>query len=131
MNIVNKYESPLVLKGIEITEASFKKQTTDVNDLELRLDVGREVKSIEHNTYEVIWETTISEKDDMLSVYVKTRGVFYTEQENLDMIDRNTIAIMFPYVRSYISLLSTQPGMQPIVLPAMNILAMMQDKANR
>ena len=33
----------------------------------------------------------------------------------------NTVAIMFPYLRSEISLLTAQPGMAPIVIPPLNI----------
>ena len=45
----------------------------------------------------------------------------------MDIIEKNTIAIMFPYIRSYISMITTQPGMNPIVLPQMNIAAMVND----
>ena len=38
---------------------------------------------------------------------------------------------MFPYIRSYISIITTQPGMAPIVLPAMNIIAMINDQKNK
>ena len=38
---------------------------------------------------------------------------------------------MFPYIRSYISSITTQPGMSPIVLPAMNIVAMVNDQKNK
>ncbi len=34
---------------------------------------------------------------------------------------------MFPFVRSYITLLTTQPGMEPIVLPAINVLSLVKD----
>lgn len=56
------------------------------------------------------------------------RGVFITEQENNDLLEKNTIAIMFPYIRSYISSITTQPGMTPIVLPAINIVALINDQ---
>ena len=44
------------------------------------------------------------------------------------MLEKNTLAIMFPYLRSYISIITTQPGMNPIVLPAMNIIALVNDQ---
>lgn len=56
------------------------------------------------------------------------RGVFITEQENNGLLEKNTIAIMFPYIRSYISSITTQPGMTPIVLPAINIVALINDQ---
>lgn len=38
---------------------------------------------------------------------------------------------IFPYIRSYISIITTQPGMPPIVLPAMNIIAMVNDQKGK
>ena len=55
-------------------------------------------------------------------------AIFETKQENQMLIERNTLAIMFPYFRSYVSTLTTQPGMTPIVLPAMNIMTMLAQK---
>lgn len=44
------------------------------------------------------------------------------------LIKRNAISIMFPYLRSEVTLLTSQPGMVPIVLPPLNINNLM-DKA--
>jgi len=44
------------------------------------------------------------------------------------LIERNTIAIMFPYRRSQISLLSTQPGVEPIVIPPINVNKLIKEK---
>lgn len=38
---------------------------------------------------------------------------------------------MFPYIRSYISIITTQPGMPPVVLRAMNIIAMINDQKGK
>ena len=59
---------------------------------------------------------------------VKGRAIFNTQQENMSILERNAIAILFPYIRSYISTITTQPGMAPILLPAMNIVAMLNDQ---
>ena len=45
----------------------------------------------------------------------------------LRLIKENGVAILFPYLRSEITLLTTQPGFQPIVLPAVNIAKMFQN----
>ena len=42
----------------------------------------------------------------------------YEMEENI--IKNNTVAIMFPFIRSQVTLLTTQPGMTPIVLPPIN-----------
>lgn len=42
----------------------------------------------------------------------------YSREEAI--INANTVAIMFPFFRSQVTLLTSQPGMTPIVLPAIN-----------
>jgi preprotein translocase subunit SecB len=37
------------------------------------------------------------------------------------LINKNAVAIMFPYIRSQITLLTSQPEMKPIVIPPINI----------
>ena len=106
MNIATNYESPLVLKNIMITEGTFKRSEDSLEDVELR----------------------VADPQGKLSVFVKGMAIFETEQKTRTLIERNTLAIMFPYFRSYVSTLTTQPGMMPIVLPAMNIIAMLTEK---
>ena len=128
MEIRSKYESPLVLEKIEIIESTFRKKDEPLEGLELGVQVERSLKKMSDNDYEVILETTVSDKDEKVFVNVKGRAIFSTQQENMDILEKNTIAIMFPYIRSYISIITTQPGMNPIVLPAMNIVAMVNDQ---
>lgn len=128
MEINTKYSSPLVLKSIEIFESTFRKKDSNLDGIELGLKVEHQVLEVEEDIYEIVLNTSVMDEEERLFVNVKTKAVFQTEQENRDMIEKNTIAIMFPYVRSYVSLITTQPGMSPIVLPAMNIIAMINDQ---
>lgn len=52
-------------------------------------------------------------------------GFSFKEVESLDEIPNyfyaNSIAILFPYVRAFISTLTLQANYQPIVLPTMNL----------
>ena len=43
------------------------------------------------------------------------------------LIQKNAVAIMMPYVRSQLTLLTSQPGVDPIVMPPLNINAMLDD----
>ena len=125
MNITTNYESPLVLKTIMITEGTFKRTEGTLDDVELRVNVSHNVERISEQEYKITLELSVADPEGKLSVFVKGMAVFETEQENQMLIERNTLAIMFPYFRSYVSTLTTQPGMTPIVLPAMNIMAML------
>lgn len=46
------------------------------------------------------------------------------------MMRQNAVAIIFPYVRSQISLLTAQPEMTPLVLPPFNVAQMVMDAMN-
>ncbi|MCD8361333.1 MAG: Preprotein translocase subunit SecB, partial [Lachnospiraceae bacterium] len=58
---------------------------------------------------------------------------FDTEEElsedlKMKLINKNTVSIMMPYLRSEVSLLTAQPGMDCVVLPIFNVNNMMEDK---
>lgn len=92
------------------------------------VQVERSLKKISDKVFEVLLETTVSDEDEKVFVNVKGKAIFSTEQENMGILEKNMIAIMFPYIRSYISIITTQPGMNPIALPAMNIVAIVNDQ---
>lgn len=125
MNFRNDYQSPLKLNKLEIIEASFKNDAQE-ESLELGLSANREINELGNNQYEILLSVFVADKDQKLSVMVKSRGIFETEDATKGLIERNAIAIMFPYMRSYISLLTTQPSMAPIVIPAINIVSLVE-----
>ena len=128
MNIKTDYESPLVLKNIIITEGHFKRNEDSLENLELKVGVSHDVERLSEREYQITLELNVADPEEKLSVFVKGMAIFETKQENQMLIERNTLAIMFPYFRSYVSTLTTQPGMTPIVLPAMNIMTMLAQK---
>ena len=128
MRITTNYESPLVLKNIMITDGIFKRTEDSLENVELRVNVAHNIEQLSEVEYKITLELSVADPEGKLSGCVKGMAVFETEQENKMLIERNTIAIMFPYFRSYVSTLTTQPGMTPIVLPAMNIVAMLAQK---
>ena len=128
MRITTNYESPLVLKNIMITDGIFKRTEDSLENVELRVNVAHNIEQLSEVEYKITLELSVADPEGKLSVFVKGMAVFETEQENKMLIERNTIAIMFPYFRSYVSTITTQPGMTPIVLPAMNIVAMLAQK---
>ena len=51
-------------------------------------------------------------------------GVFEVEGGLTDsnaFLRDNAVAILFPYMRSQITLLTSQPGLEPVIIPALNI----------
>ena len=59
-------------------------------------------------------------------VEVSCKGVFkFEEVNNFDEIPdffyRNSIAILFPYLRAYVSMVTTQANVPGIILPTLNL----------
>lgn len=79
------------------------------------------------NQVKIVIDTIISSDIESISLSLQTIGIFEIDPKNIDeetkkyILTRNTVAIMFPFIRSQISLLTTQPGVQPILLQPIDV----------
>lgn len=70
------------------------------------------------------------EKRDEYSFEIQASGFFsYEGDANDSIIQQNAVAIVMPYIRSEVSILTAQPGVDPIVLPPFNIVEMMGENS--
>lgn len=71
------------------------------------------------------------ENKDIYSLSCSLVGKFEVDgglsEENVPLRD-NAIAILFPYLRSEITLLTSQPGMSPLVIPPINIKRLLESE---
>ena len=77
----------------------------------------------------VVHLNVLGEKEDEYKFQVSASGYFTLGSVDCkDLIMRqNAVAIIFPYIRSHISLLTAQPEVTPVVLPPFNIAQMVED----
>ena len=83
-----------------------------------------------------IYKVTLSIEDNKPEEYIfeiSLTGYFIIVGEVQDelkkvLIRNNAIAILIPYLRSEVSLLTAQPGVDPVVLPPFNINALFAKK---
>lgn len=85
-----------------------------------------------NSTYKLTFDFlafTSKEKDTQPFVNVRCNGVF--QFENISSIDdipsyfyRNSIAILFPYLRAFVSIVTNQANTPPIVLPTLNLASL-------
>lgn len=72
-----------------------------------------------------------SNDSDVVSLKIKIYGIFACQYEDPKVKDqllaKNAVAILFPYLRSQISLVTTQPNNVPIMIPAVNINALFDE----
>lgn len=78
-----------------------------------------------------------SSKDGVETNFVEVNcfsEFIFSEQINLCDIPGffypNSIAIIFPYIRAFISTLSLQANMNPIILPTMNLTSLQEELKN-
>lgn len=81
----------------------------------------------EASQYELVFSIKVGYSEDEKSfAQVRCKGIFKFENvSNLDDIPdffyTNSIAILFPYVRAYLSLVTTQANVPGIILPTYNL----------
>lgn len=69
---------------------------------------------------------TINDKNDSLKIFLNIEGQFEFDKDLTDPVKEsffnvNAPAILFPYVRAYISTLTALSGINPIILPTINL----------
>ena len=82
-----------------------------------KADLQRNITKTDEHEYDIELKLLVN-KSDLLVVVITKAHFVYEKEESI--IKTNTVAIMFPFIRSQVTLLTTQPGMTPIVLPPIN-----------
>ncbi len=113
--------------GYKITDSHIHidtdKQVSDRCDVTFEKTVG--IKEAEHKM-RLQLAAKIESENKAMSVEVKAEGYFEFEKDLSDaekeiFFNTSAPAILFPYVRAYISTLTGLSGIAPIILPTLNL----------
>lgn len=133
MKVVNDYPSVVTMERIYFDKLEFQREDVILSD-ELNVSFNKSIEKLleEPPKYRVTLQCTIEERSHKsLRIFVSMVGIFECVSENPALLDtlvnENTVAIMFPFLRTQVSLISTQPDMPPVILPAMNINSLSKD----
>lgn len=117
--------------AFSIVNYKFDKVNLDLEDqLTEELNLGFVTTGVytnETNTFELVFTVEVKNKNNPLPfINIRCKGLFKFEnissfEEIPDFFYRNSIAILFPYVRAYLSLVTTQANVPGIILPTMNL----------
>ena len=113
MNIDKNEKSILRLEKVVVEDISFKRFNT-------------EATKIEKSLYKVTVSVGIN-SNSVCNMNITMSGFFRLEEDSTlgkRLLQTNAVAILFPYVRSQLTLLTSQPGFDPVILPVMNINAL-------
>ncbi|MBQ1173280.1 MAG: protein-export chaperone SecB [Lachnospiraceae bacterium] len=116
----------MVFDRIEFDRKGFK------NTKELKFELQVQIGLGEDSTYKVTLVLN-GTKQDEYNIVISLSGFFKVEgQEELedkmvqDLINKNAVAILMPYLRSELTLLTAQPDTDSVVLPPFNINKMLE-----
>lgn len=114
----------------QITEIKFatplRNKKKGKEKLELRIVHSIQVDPENKTTFTVDFIAEIFNSDKTLNIQTKFRTLFYSNKEITDdflrspFMQQSPPAIAFPYLRSFILTLSTNCGIDPIILPPLN-----------
>ncbi|MDR0989553.1 MAG: protein-export chaperone SecB [Prevotellaceae bacterium] len=117
--------------GYKILESnvSLTEDVTLFQNLKINIEQQNGGES-EENRYKHIIAVTIKDESDSVKIYVKMVGLFgydkgIDESTKKNFFNGNAPAILFPYIRAYISALTSLSGIPTIILPTLNLAKML------
>ena len=74
----------------------------------------------------------MSDSSESAKLKIIVSGIFefnlgFDDEQKESIITKNTMAILFPYLRAQITIMTSQPDVEPVVLPAININALLKN----
>lgn len=121
-------ECVLKLNTLVFDEVTFKRLgMQNKNELEVSFSVSIG-ENISDATIKKVSVRITGEKKDEYTFEIQATGYFvYNGNVDDAIIQQNAVAIVMPYIRSEVSILTAQPGIEPVVLPPFNIIEMMKE----
>lgn len=121
-------QSVLQIRPVMFDKLSFERIGNKAADSKIHLEINQKIKKNDESHYTTtILVKAIKEKEFVATVQISGECTVNENDPNKDkLVKENAFAILFPYVRSELTLLTAQPETDPIVFPVMNIQAMME-----
>lgn len=126
--------SSLKMNNLFVHDISFSNTGNTVNEVTTPANIQLNVQttpSPESDDFEVKLSFEIK-KPEIYTLIFTLIGKFSVSGglgESNAYLKNNAVAIMFPYARTQITLLTTHPGITPIVIPPVNINTLLKDKS--
>ncbi len=134
------------MKGISLLESSFKRsqwplfEAIDASTLENTVDIKRSTQHFSESIFAVHLDVMVQSKNnsdnsELFSISLKIAGLFEVsgpESERLSQFDKiNAPAIIYPYVREYVSSISTRAEMPTLLMPPVNFVELARDEPKK
>ena len=125
----NSISSVLKLNHVVFDEITFKRlgfNPSNKREKESQLWFGKHVDKVSEGEYRVSLSIKVLREKEYKAVVSVSGYCSISEDEPFKdrILNENAIAILFPYVRAELTLLTAQPETDPLIIPAVNINAM-------
>lgn len=124
----NKIKSPLRMKDLHFEDIVFKSYEVRENRGKLQGEFGVEKKLSRNN--QSIMKLALTCRvfvNKIFDLNLRLIAEFSVEEGNVEKFLPAAVAIMFPYMRSQVSLMTAQPNLKPVMLPPFNINSLLKE----
>ena len=121
-------EGVLQIPRVVFDEISFIRKGFKTGNPEHNFQYEQNIQKVEDGHYNVSLRVIVS-KDEEYDATVQITGLCIineTDPNKDRMLKENAAAILFPYIRSELTLITAQPETDTLVLPVINISAMLK-----
>lgn len=117
-------KSKLQFLGYSVTKLHYEDVKTDKSEFSINPQFKRTIKKVDDSNYLVEIEFLLEPSEDEplpFKIEMAIAGKFIIESDDEDfkkqLIEKNTLAILFPYIRSTISTLTLLANIPPLIMP--------------
>lgn len=101
--------------------------------IELSPSISRTIEKTDDGKIFVHLLLCVDKNNKPFELHVELTGFFSISGENCseDIVNNNTVAIMYPYLRSTVSFLTLNANVPPLVLPTINVAKKFEESRNK
>lgn len=127
-------------KGYKVSKIDFEEGTIEAQSKgKIKISPVFTADFKKKDSNDAITDVTLSFKmdkaDNPFYMYVAITGIFeYKSEDDTknvgedNLLKTNAVALLFPYLRSIITVITSQANISPLILPTMNIVEMLKKK---
>lgn len=121
--------------GYTVDELTFKLKPADTVDTEKSIELlpklSRRIEKTNDENYSISIGVTLDQEDLPFTAQVSMTGRFLLQgiKNPEQTMKVNAAAILYPYVRAAISMLTTLANVPPVVLPPVNFVKLFEESA--
>lgn len=134
---MEKFDSVLKFDEYIVNEVYYKRNFNYKkleDEIDLKLNIVPKIKA-DKNTMIVNLITYIfedaEENNFPFEMRVDISGYFVMQGEQIERFTANAIAILYPYIRAIVSTYTASANISPLILPAINVNAMLENKKDK